>query len=78
MMIDPSVLSDALNGYLDGKVVERGFRQSLDQETRAWLSRAIYVGIRSLPDQLTDVFGRHQLKNVFARQTKEIAFGCQL
>jgi hypothetical protein len=31
MMIDHSVLSDALNGYLDGKVVERGFWQSLDR-----------------------------------------------
>jgi GrpB-like predicted nucleotidyltransferase (UPF0157 family) len=41
MMIDHSVLSDALNGYLDGKVVERGFWQSLDQEARTWLSRAI-------------------------------------
>ena len=41
MMIDHSVLSDALNGYLDRKVVERGFWQSLDQEARDWLSRAI-------------------------------------
>jgi GrpB-like predicted nucleotidyltransferase (UPF0157 family) len=41
MMIDHSVLSDALNGYLDGKVVERGFWQSLDEEARTWLSRAI-------------------------------------